>query len=640
MRLASIFTLALSSLLVTCSVLTAEAMVTFRAGVPIDLSDDPASDGVQAIAVADLNHDGKADLIVVHPDTGDISVFLNNGNGNFSLHATLSSDVSPIAVTTGNFNNDPYVDMAVVNDDDTVTIYLGYGAGNFTATGNYDVCGDDFGAVGVVAADFNGDLLDDLAVLCDSTVYLLKSVGDGTFSDTGFNPASVSTGRFTSGGFAIAAGRINTAHNYVDLAVSSADSNSVSVLLGNNDGTFQSPFVIQSSSLSSPQGLAIGEFNGDNVPDIAVISGLDIDTTVLILAGDGAGNFTIFDTASEASAEIGATAIEPVDLDGDGRMDLVVGSTDPEIGLIQLYCQEPITCGQGGACSALCFESFPHAASVVANFQIQVMPPVLAGSVSALQSGDLNGDGKPDLVAVDPDASAIKLLFNTSGEASPTPTPTQTRTPRPTLTPTPTPRIVHINVGSANGGPGDTVRIAVSLQASGAEVAATANDISFDLGVLSLDPAHCQVSPALDKSLVASVVWDSAYTREMRFFVRSNRDAAPIPDGILYTCTVRIAPSAWPGSYLLWNSGSTAFGPDAQPLWTTGASGLVTVSLVPLTCVGDCNGDGSVTVDEILSMVDAALNNAPARDCGTGGNEQITVASILTAVNNALNGCP
>ena len=399
--------------------------------------------------------------------------------------------------------------------------------------------------------------------------------------------------------------------------------------------------IVASPVLSSPQGLAVGEFNGDNAPDIAVISGLDVDTTVLILAGDGAGNFTIFNTASESSAEIGAAAIEPVDLDGDGRMDLVVGSWEPDFGLIQLYCQEPTTCGQGGPCSALCFQSFPHTSSVVANFQIQVIPPVLFGSVSALQTGDLNGDGKPDLVAVNSDSGTIKVLLNTTGEASPTPTPTQTRTPKPTLTPTPTPQpMVYINVGSASGGPGDTVRIAVSLQASGAEVAATANDISFDLGVLSLDPAHCQVSPALDKSLVASVVWDSAYTREMRFFVRSNRDAAPIPDGILYTCTVRIAPSAWPGSYVLWNSGSTAFGPDAQPLWTAGASGLVTVSLVPLTCVGDCNGDGSVTVDEILSMVEAALGNAPATDCRTGGNEQITVAEILTAVNNALNGCP
>jgi hypothetical protein len=61
-----------------------------------------------------------------------------------------------------------------------------------------------------------------------------------------------------------------------------------------------------------------------------------------------------------------------------------------------------------------------------------------------------------------------------------------------------------------------------------------------------------------------------------------------------------------------------------------------------LPCSADCNGDHSVTVDELLSMVNIALGNAdvstcPAGDANHGG--QITVDEILTAVNNALNGC-
>jgi Ca2+-binding EF-hand superfamily protein len=65
-------------------------------------------------------------------------------------------------------------------------------------------------------------------------------------------------------------------------------------------------------------------------------------------------------------------------------------------------------------------------------------------------------------------------------------------------------------------------------------------------------------------------------------------------------------------------------------------------SAAPTSCVGDCNNDHSVTVDEILTMVNIALGNADMSTCKDGDankDGQITVDEILTAVNNALNGC-
>lgn len=62
-----------------------------------------------------------------------------------------------------------------------------------------------------------------------------------------------------------------------------------------------------------------------------------------------------------------------------------------------------------------------------------------------------------------------------------------------------------------------------------------------------------------------------------------------------------------------------------------------------ITCVGDCNGDGSVTVEEIITMVNMALGNAEMSDCDIGdanNDNLITVDEILMAVNNALNCCP
>ena len=67
------------------------------------------------------------------------------------------------------------------------------------------------------------------------------------------------------------------------------------------------------------------------------------------------------------------------------------------------------------------------------------------------------------------------------------------------------------------------------------------------------------------------------------------------------------------------------------------------VILVAAACIGDCNGSRDVTVDELLSLVNIALNNAPASECLAGDanhDERITIDEILTAVNSALNGCP
>jgi hypothetical protein len=63
---------------------------------------------------------------------------------------------------------------------------------------------------------------------------------------------------------------------------------------------------------------------------------------------------------------------------------------------------------------------------------------------------------------------------------------------------------------------------------------------------------------------------------------------------------------------------------------------------MPIACVGDCNGNGTVTVDEILTMVNIALGNADATACPNGipSGVEVNVALILQAVNNALNGCP
>ena len=67
------------------------------------------------------------------------------------------------------------------------------------------------------------------------------------------------------------------------------------------------------------------------------------------------------------------------------------------------------------------------------------------------------------------------------------------------------------------------------------------------------------------------------------------------------------------------------------------------MSVATPACVGDCNGDGTVTVDELLAAVNIALGTSPVEQCvafDANGDGAVTVNEILAGVNNALNGCP
>ena len=224
---------------------------------------------------------------------------------------------------------------------------------------------------------------------------------------------------------------------------------------------------------------------------------------------------------------------------------------------------------------------------------------------------------------------------------TPTLTPTRTLTPTPSLTPTATatPRIVHIDISSPTGAPGGTVKVTVSLRTSGLSVAATGNDILFDSQTLMLDPTACELNPLLDKTLVGSVV----EAGHARLFVQSKPIASAIPDGPLYSCTIHIASSTLPATKILSNGSEIAFDPDGVGLpYITGANGVLTISLVPLGCPGDCDRGGSVTMDELVTGVDIALGGLPTDACSlldVNRDGRVTVDELLTAVNRARNTC-
>jgi len=246
------------------SILLANANGTFLPAVNYAAGDRPRS-----IAVGDFNADGQPDLAVVNAFSSNVSILLGNANGTFLPAVNYAAGPNPRSVAVGDFNADGQPDLAVANfGSDNVSILLGNGNGTFQARVNYAV-GSPGSPVSVAVGDFNADGRPDLAVANNSSdnISILLGNANGSFQTrvnyaAGDRPASVAVGDFN-------------ADCRLDLAVANGGGGNVSILLGNANGTFQAAvnYTVDVCMLGeSPNSVAVGDFNADGRPDLAVTS--------------------------------------------------------------------------------------------------------------------------------------------------------------------------------------------------------------------------------------------------------------------------------------------------------------------------------------------------------------------------------
>src|SRR6266404_692450 len=234
----------------------------------------------------------------------------------------------------------------------------------------------DFGAGGtlswnIIVGDFNGDGKLDLAVATsgDNTISVLVGNGDGTFgppvnSLTNFFPNSITSGDFNGDG-------------KLDLAVAKGNTNTVAILIGNGDGHFQAP--VEYSVGQSPKSVTVGDFNSDGNLDIAVAN--QNSNTISVLLGKGDGTF-----GAAIDYPTGAVPVYLVagDFNRDGAIDLVVANQSSDTVSVLLGK------GDGTFTSAV-------------DFSTGTAP-------TQLNAADLNGDGILDLAVVNQSAGTVSIL--------------------------------------------------------------------------------------------------------------------------------------------------------------------------------------------------------------------------------------
>jgi len=418
---------------------------TFKPGVVYDIT----TSAVQAFIVDDLNGDGVPDILVANSSSGgsaQLTALLGKGDGSFTVGPTTAiSLTTPLTlyglsqpIVTGDFNGDGKVDVITADG----VMYPGNGDGSFGA-GHQALNNGYFVVTAFAVGDFNGDGKLDVAEFItginpSGTVIIFLGNGDGTFTQS-FSYDSVPEGT------ALVATDID-GDGYLDLVVgrssngmfgaaglgnqTTANTWYYQVLMGHGDGTFYgAPVTLGGAAGISVTSYALADFNNDGRLDVlAPTAGTNTGpapSSLTVIPGVGNGAF--------ASPRVSPTNFPPsvvatADLNGDGNADaIVLGSTSSGSAVGVLFGN-----GKGTLSGEL---DYP-----------------LPAAGNAIQVGDFNGDGLPDIaVAVNCTAPCVAGAYILYGHANHTFSAPTLINSSPALTDGGTQNQIYLAEGDING---------------------------------------------------------------------------------------------------------------------------------------------------------------------------------------------
>lgn len=448
----------------------------------------------------------------------------------------------------------------------------------------------------------------------------------------------------------IAAGAVDTqaGRDLVTANEAGAEGPSLSILLNRGQGSF---FPEQRVNLDAStyilHAVAVGDFNADGAADLAAavddVTAFPIRGSVLVYLNNGSGGFTR-PTQYKLNGFF-PRCITVGDVTGDGALDLAIGfaQSGGAEGLFTVLVGQ-----QSGGAPSGAFATTPTR--------------VVGTAPSAIDLGDLDGDGHADALIADRDGGKVFAFYGT-GAAAPFDSPVEvTSVAAPVaalIDAAPGLALPQVLVGAHNSGhllilaqtaprsfaaPDD--KLVVGFLPEDMGLADVDDDGTDDLVVLSALGAELWKGAANGTFAFGESIVGDDNTLDSLTISDLNGDGRP---------DIAASASSQDRVTVALNGADVPFTPAPTATVTATATITRTATNVPTTastptstpgpvgCAGDCNGDGAVSINELIQGVNIALGNAATQTCAAfdrDGNGQVAVNELIAGVNSALGGCP
>jgi len=374
----------------------------------ISLNLAPSLPNASALATADLNGDGNGDLVVVNSNlatspTIDVMLGLSNGAFDSPVSYPVAGVRYVAAAVIDDVNGDGKLDIVTVSDDQHISVLLGRGNGTFEAAKSFSLpalpgydSAADTPVANLITADVRG--IGKRDIICSNGLVLLGK-GNGTFTAVATPAFPYTIDNLSSEGPNLAAGDLNK-DGKLDLVLSTGGV--ISTWTGKGDGTFTPGHSY--ASIGNTGFVTVTDLDGDGNPDIytglangGLYSGDDsISNSAYVLMGNGDGTFQGIPMIGSGG---GYTGSNLGDVTGSGQLDLITNQVVSPNGYASgLSPSFTVRLGTGKGAFNAAHTITPPASFVLNGHTVTGANKTAA---SAFAVGDINGDGKADLVFVD-----------------------------------------------------------------------------------------------------------------------------------------------------------------------------------------------------------------------------------------------